>query len=109
MDFDRDPGWEGYNNRVQSTQTRRVHQDFGWATNRIGGRVQRSTTPASYAMALAPTKTLNDPLSASGDFTLLGAQTSGGMFFGFFNSQRPAGSGRPIGSPRGHLQFGVSG
>jgi hypothetical protein len=64
--FDRDPGWEGQNNRVMSKKPVQVKQDFGWsATNfagkaagEMGGTIQRSTKPASYAAALAPAKTL---------------------------------------------------
>ena len=37
-------------------------------------------------------------LSASGSFAVTGATPGAGVFFGFFNSQQPGGSGRPIGS-----------
>ena len=54
--FDRDPGWEGHNNRVVPKTPLHVKQDFGYsATNfagkaagEMGGAIQRSTTPVSY-------------------------------------------------------------
>ncbi|MEA3208825.1 MAG: hypothetical protein QOE70_1882 [Chthoniobacter sp.] len=104
--FDRDPGWEGHNNRIVPKSAPRVTQDFGYsptqfagkAAGEMGGRIQRSTTPASYAALLAPAKTLNDQLTASGSFAITASQPGAGIFFGFFNSQQPGGSGRPIGS-----------
>lgn len=104
--FDRDPDWEGHNNRIVPKNVLTVKQDFGFsethiagkAKGEVGGRIQRSTTPASYAVPLAPAKTLHDKLSASGTFAITASQGSGGVFFGFFNSQQPGGSGRPIGS-----------
>lgn len=104
--FDHDPSWEGRNNRIVPAKTQTVKQDFGYsatnfagkATGELGGTIQRSTTPASYAAALAPAKTLNDKLSASGTFAIKASQGGAGVFFGFFNSQQPGGSGRPIGS-----------
>ena len=102
--FDHDPGWEGHNNRVTSKKPVQVKQDFGFsATNHagkaageMGGVIQRSTKPASYAAALAPAKTLDDKITASGSFAITAAQGGAGLFFGFFNSQQPGGSGRPI-------------
>ncbi len=104
--FDKDPGWEGRNNHIVPKKVQMVRQDFGYsATNfagkaagEMGGSIQRATTPASYAAALAPAKTLQDKLSASGSFAITGATGGAGIFFGFFNSQQPGGSGRPIGS-----------
>lgn len=104
--FDRDPGWEGHNNRVVPKKVQMVKQDFGYsATNHagkgageMGGTIQRSTKPAIYAAALSPAKTLEDKLSASGTFAITMCHPSAGLFFGFFNSQQPGGSGRPIGS-----------
>lgn len=104
--FDRDPGWEGHNNRIVPKKVLMVKQDFGFsatgfagkAAGEIGGVIQRSTTPASYAALLAPAKTLDDKLTASGSFAIKGATPGAGVFFGFFNSQQPGGSGRPIGS-----------
>jgi hypothetical protein len=103
--FDRDPGWEGHNNHIVPKNVLKVTQDFGFsATNiagkaagEIGGRIQRSTTPASYAAEI-PVKTLDDKFSASGSFAITKSEGGAGVFFGFFNSQQPGGSGRPIGS-----------
>jgi hypothetical protein len=103
--FDRDPEWEGHNNRVKPKKVPIVTQDFGYSSTHfagetageIGGRIQRSTTPASYA-AQIPAKTLDDKLSASGSFAITSSHPGAGVFFGFFNSQQPGGSGRPIGS-----------
>jgi hypothetical protein len=101
---DRDPGWEEHNNRVVPEKALMVKQDFGYsatnfagkASGELGGRIQRSTTPASYSTPLAPVKTLEDKFSASGSFAI--TAPGGGFFFGFFNSQQPGASGRPIGS-----------
>ena len=103
--FDHDPGWEGHNNRIVPAKPVTVKQDFGYsptnfagkASGELGGRVQRCTTPASYAVEITP-KTLNDKLSASGTFALTASQPGAGLFFGFFNATQPGGSGRPIGS-----------
>src|SRR5687768_4654690 len=73
--FDRDPGWEGHNNRIVPKKALMVKQDFGFsdthhagkAKGEIGGAIQRSTTPASYA-AKFRARTLDDKLTASGSF-----------------------------------------
>src|SRR5713226_3203 len=37
--FDRDPGWEGRNNRAENPKPRRVRQDFGYSrTAHAGGQ-----------------------------------------------------------------------
>ncbi|HEX4131764.1 MAG TPA: hypothetical protein VHZ24_17145 [Pirellulales bacterium] len=110
--FDRDPGWEGRHNRVVLEHVPTVTQDFGYSPTQlasstpgeIGGRVTRSTRPAYYASAIKPT-TLNDKFSASGDFAITRAGASAGVFFGWFNSRQPGGSGRPIGSLGLHMDF----
>ena len=43
-------------------------------------------------------RTLDDKLSASGTFAATSTKGSGGVFFGFFDSRQPGGSGRPISS-----------
>lgn len=104
--FDHDPGWEAYNNHNVPKEPRSVQQDFGYSKTQfasksigeLGGRIQRTSTLASYAAPLMPAKTLDDKLSASGTFTASGGKGSGGAFFGFFNSQQPGGSGRPFSS-----------
>ncbi|MEK6262736.1 MAG: hypothetical protein AABP62_29415 [Planctomycetota bacterium] len=111
--FDRDPGWEGHNNRIVPKKVLMVKQDFGYsvthfagkAKGELGGVIQRSTTPASYAAKLAPAQTLDDKLTASGNFAITSATPGAGVFFGFFNSQQPGGSGRPIGSLGLNLDF----
>jgi len=102
--FDRDPGWEGFNNRIVPKNMRTVIQDFGYgrtnhagaARGEIGGRVQRAMTPASYAAPVA--KTLDDPMAASGSFAIEKSNSAAGIFFGYFAADQPGGSGRPIGS-----------
>lgn len=103
--FDKDPNWEGFNNRVVPKRQKIVRQDFGYsptnhagrASGEMGGAVQRTTTPAYYAAKISP-KSLNDRITASGSFAITSCQGGAGVFFGFFNSQQPGGSGRPIGS-----------
>jgi hypothetical protein len=103
--FDKDPNWEGFNNRVVPKRPKIVKQDFGFsptnhagrAAGEMGGAVQRSTTPAYYAAEISP-KSLDDRLTASGSFAITSCQGGAGVFFGFFNSKQPGGSGRPIGS-----------
>src|SRR5687768_11225969 len=98
--FDRDPGWDAHNNRIVPEKVRMVKQDFGYsATNNagtakgeMGGVIQRSTTPASYAAEIKP-KTLDDRLTASGTFAITASQPGAGVFFGYFNSKQPGGSG----------------
>jgi hypothetical protein len=72
--FDRDPGWEGRNNRTLPANVDAVTQDFGYTSKthfagkeagEVGGSVTRTTKPAWYADRIAP-KTLKDKLSASG-------------------------------------------
>jgi hypothetical protein len=103
--FDRDPGWEGFNNHVRPKKDLEVIQDFGFIapdaseTNQgaIGGKVARSSKPCYYAQGIAP-KSLREKLSASGTFKLTASSGNSGIFFGWFNSKQPGGSGRPISS-----------
>jgi hypothetical protein len=103
--FDRDPGWEGFNNRLLPKILPAITQDFGYSrTNfagkdkgELGGRVCRCATPAYYADKIAG-KTLNDKLTASGTFALTASAGTTGVFFGWFHAQQPGGSGRPISS-----------
>src|SRR6267154_526833 len=103
--FDQDPNWDAHNNRITPKQTLTVHQDFGYSPTHIagkdagelGGQIQRSTTPASYAAKIPP-KTLEDKFSAAGSFAVTASQPGAGVFFGFFSANQPGGSGRPIGS-----------
>lgn len=90
--FHRDPGWEGFRNRLVAQVCPTTRQDFGFsrtslagaAPGEMGGQVWRSTTPAHYADRIAA-RTLNDRLRASGSFALLKSSGSSGVFFGWFN------------------------
>src|SRR5712692_5056666 len=68
--FDRDPGWEGQNNRSAIPPCRSRQEDFGYSpltafagggVGEIGGRVERSATRAAYAKAIKP-RTLDEAL-----------------------------------------------
>jgi hypothetical protein len=114
--FDRDPGWEGFNNRVVPKRVLMVKQDFGYTPTRhagraageMGGLIQRASTPAFYADTIA-VKTLDDPLTASGSFAITSTQAGAGIFFGYFNAAQPGGSGRPIGSLGMDFDFETTG
>ncbi len=103
--FDKDPGWEGHNNRVVPERVPTVTQDFGYsktnfagkAAGELGGQVTRASEPAYYADKIGPV-TLDQKLSASGAFALTKTSAGGGVFFGFFRAEQPGGGGRPTGS-----------
>lgn len=103
--FDRDPGWEGWNNRLLPKELPTYEQDFGYRTTNhagsapgeVGGQVCRASIPAYYAARIQP-KTLDDKLSASGRFAITATNGNTGVFVGWFDSKQPGGSGRPIGS-----------
>ncbi len=103
--FDKDPGWEGHNNRLVPKAFPRVTQDFGYnrtniagkAPGEIGGSVQRANEAAYYAAKIGP-KTLDDKLSASGTFAIPKTASNTGVFFGWFNRQQPGRTGRPVNS-----------
>ena len=103
--FDKDPDWEGFNNRVELKKAPTVTQDFGYsatqfagdAKGEVGGRIQRAAKPAYYADKIG-VKTLNDKLTASGTFALTATSANGGLFFGWFNAQQPDDGGRPMNS-----------
>lgn len=103
--FDRDPGWDSFNNRVKPENIPTVVQDFGYsrttfaslAPGEIGGRIARASEPAWYGTKINP-KTLDDKFSASGTFAITRAGGSGGVCFGWFNGNQIAGTGRPISS-----------
>lgn len=98
--FDRDPGWEAHNNRIEPKQVKPLQQDFGYSASNfagkekgeIGGVIWRAPTRASYAAKIS-VKTLNDKLSAAGSFALNATSGSSGAFFGWFDSDMP-GDGR---------------
>jgi hypothetical protein len=94
--FDEDPGWEGFNNRVQCIDCPTITQNFGWlptahVSNRageIGGTIWRSTTPAYYAMPTGPFS-FQDALSASGKIAVMAPPKEGyGFYVGFFGAER---------------------
>lgn len=93
--FDRDPGWEGINNRTATMRDPiKIRQDFGYSakTNNCGGsspgEVGGFVTPAGeaafYGKAIEAT-TLDLPLSASGKMTIGTGGTH--LLLGFFNSR----------------------
>jgi hypothetical protein len=105
--FDYDPGWEGYNNHIlEGKGAPVVKQDFGYSathfagktTGEIGGSVQRAITTAYYADQMDRPLTLDNKLTASGSFAITATQANAGVFFGWFDSRGPDGSGRPTGS-----------
>lgn len=89
--FDRDPGWEGHNNRSTAQEPRQVKQAFGYsATTHAGGNkgeVGGTITPdgeAAYYARPIPPRTFEQPLEASGK---LNGQAGGfHALFGFFNN-----------------------
>jgi hypothetical protein len=89
--FDRDPAWDGHQNRL-SQNTRDVAQDFGYSSvtrhagkqpGEVGGRIQTAAEPALYARAIRPVS-LADPLEASGTLLVKGKPH---FLLGFFNSR----------------------
>src|SRR5688572_10705407 len=91
--FDRDPGWDGVNNRSAHTKPpRTVRQDFGYSrTNHCGGNgageVGGFVTPAAeaaYYAAPIATATFGDKLTASGTFACPDGEFH--LLLGFFNS-----------------------
>jgi hypothetical protein len=103
--FDRDPQWEGFNNRMKAQKATTITQDFGYSPSRFaggqageaGGAIQRSMTPAFYAKKIEP-KSLKDKLSASGTFAITKSGGSSGVFFGWFNANKTGSSSRPTNS-----------
>ena len=91
--FDRDPGWDGMNNRSAHTKpTFTVRQDFGYSgTNHCGGgdkgEVGGFITPAAdaaYYAATIPTASFDDKLTASGTFACPNGEFH--LLLGFFNA-----------------------
>lgn len=89
--FDKDPGWDGHNNRSVKPET--IRQDFGWSpgtTNaggtpgEIGGLISPAAEPAYYAKKF-PTRTFNDVLAASG--TVKVEKGGGHTLIGFFDAR----------------------
>ena len=91
--FDTDPGWLPYRNRLLPASLPAVKQSFGFSptqfaggelSGEIGGRIHRSTTPASYYRKILPL-TLDDSFSASGRFSVRQAAGSSGVMLGWFH------------------------
>jgi len=110
--FDRDPGWDGHNNRVRVEKPVAVVQDFGFsltqhaggaAAGEIGGRMQRSTTSAFYGMRLEKPKTLDSKLRCSGSFAVVQSTGTAGLYSGWFNTKTP--EARPL----NWMGFGLGG
>jgi hypothetical protein len=89
--FDRDPGWEGRNNRATAPAPRTVRQDFGYSPTahaggrpgELGGFITPAAEPAYYAKKI-PARTFADPLTASGSLACTGRQFH--VLIGFFNA-----------------------
>jgi len=89
--FDRDPGWDGRNNRSTAFAPREIVQDFGYSRTghaggrpgEIGGKVTPAGEQAYYAVPISP-RTFEDSLEASGRMTLAGG--SGHLLIGFFDA-----------------------
>src|SRR5262245_8899726 len=82
--FDRDPGWDGQNNRVTKVKPAEVKQDFGYRKpGEIGGLLTSAAEPAYYAKKLGPA-TFDDALSASGTVSCSGRRSH--FLIGFFNA-----------------------
>jgi len=94
-DFDSDPDWDSFRNRLLPDPPPRVRQDFdrrstnfakGRTQGEVGGWIQRSITPAYFAKSIAE-KSFNDKLTASGTFAVTHAEGGSGMLFGWFNDR----------------------
>jgi hypothetical protein len=95
--FDRDPGWDGHNNRSNVPLPRMVRQDFGYSgtshagggAGEIGGFVTPAAEPAYYAKVI-PACGFRDRLIASGTLTVAPGGNldngAGNTLVGFFNA-----------------------
>lgn len=90
--FDRDPQWEGQNNRSEAFSTRPIVQDFGFsptnhgrgaAAGELGGLITPAAEPAYYAKAIKP-QAFDDRITASGTFLATGQHFH--VLLGFFNA-----------------------
>jgi hypothetical protein len=97
--FDRDPKWDGRNNRQSPANPPVVRQNFGFsdthhagkARGEIGGEMWQGSRPAYYGKVIEA-KSFEDALSASGTVTLLHGQSISGwhttcsVYVGWFNA-----------------------
>jgi WD40 repeat protein len=89
--FDRDPGWDGQNNRAVTPEPRSVVQDFGYSNTahaggnhgEMGGVISPAAEPAYYAKRI-PARTFDDVLTASGTLNCTGRPFH--VLVGFFNA-----------------------
>jgi len=89
--FDKDPNWDGVNNRATATEKRTVRQDFGYSkTNHaggnageVGGFITPAAEPAYYAKRIE-TATFEGAFSASGRLLCQGRQFH--VLLGFFSA-----------------------
>jgi hypothetical protein len=89
--FDRDPGWDGHNNRADAPEPRVVRHDFGYSRTphaggepgEVGGFLSQAAEPAYYAKSI-PAASFHDVLTASGTLALDGRPTH--ALIGFFNA-----------------------
>jgi hypothetical protein len=100
VDFATDPNWDAFRNRQVQDPPPITKQNFGYRTTNhaggkkpgeIGGRIQRSATPASYAVPLSTPKTFNDRITASGRFSVTWDDNGNGVWLGFFNANQTRG------------------
>lgn len=91
--FDRDPNWNGRNNRATIPEPQLVRQDFGYSRTRhaggdtdgeLGGYMTPAAEPAYYAKKI-PAATFENKLTASGKLACTGRQLH--ALVGFFNSK----------------------
>jgi hypothetical protein len=99
--FDRDPGWDSHNNWTLDRKPVKVTQDFGFSqTNHargksageVGGGIVRSSRTAFYLKPLGRVMTLDEPLSATGQFVVTESDGLSSLFFGFCNSETIGGA-----------------
>src|SRR5947209_17769891 len=93
--FDRDPNWDGSNNRAEKPAPRTVRQDFGYSRTahaggrpgEMGGFISPAAEPAYYAKKI-PAKGFSDALSASGTLACTGRKFH--ALIGFLSVRRRA-------------------
>jgi hypothetical protein len=91
QNFDRDPNWDGHNNRATKPEPMQVRQDFGYSATahaggkkgEIGGFMTPAAEPSYYAKVI-PDQGFDDTLTASGQFRI--AKGGGHILITFFNS-----------------------
>src|SRR2546426_11964608 len=89
--FDKEPNWDGHNNRALRPEPRKIRQDFGYsptahcggAPGEMGGFITPAAEAAYYAKEI-PNRTFKDSLSASGKVACAGREFH--VLIGFFNA-----------------------